>query len=193
MMKLTKFGPETAKANRRRDYEGFYHKYCHGKGLDIGYRGSMQDADPIHNAYGIEFDTPGYDGKNLPFLNESQDFVYNSHCLEHISDYKQVIKEWFRVIKTNGFLIITVPHQFLYEKKLNLPSRYNEDHKRFYTPASLLKEVEESLEPNTYRIEYLKDCDEGFDYSIPPEQHSNGEYQIELVIKKIQKPKWDIK
>lgn len=187
------YGPETNKAHLRRSFENFYYLYTKGNGLDIGYKGSLKDADPIINSIGIDTDYPGYDGIILPFSDNSKDFVYNSHCLEHISNYKDTIKEWFRVIKIGGYLIITVPHQFLYEKKLNLPSRYNEDHKRFYTPASLLKEVEESLEPNTYRIEYLKDCDQYFDYSIPPEQHSNGEYQIELVIKKIEKPNWDIK
>jgi SAM-dependent methyltransferase len=190
---MKKYGPESDKAHDRRLRENFYTNYLIGSGLDIGYKGSLKDADPIWNATGIELDYPGYDGKILPFPDNSQDFVYNSHCLEHIADYKQAIREWYRVIKTGGFFIITVPHQFLYEKKLNLPSRYNGDHKRFYTPASLMKEVEESLIPNSYRVEYLKDCDEGYDYSVVPETHACGEYQIELVLKKIQTPTWIIK
>lgn len=187
-------GPETDKSEPRRIREGFFDKYMQGNGLDIGYRGSIQDAEPVApNAIGIEMDYPGYDGRTLPFDDQSQDFVYNSHCLEHIVDYKQPIREWFRVLKVGGYLIITVPHQFLYEKKADKPSRYNGGHHRFYTPAKLMKEIEESLEPNTYRLRYLQDCDEGFDYTIPPEQHSHGEYQIELVIQKINKPDWNIK
>jgi SAM-dependent methyltransferase len=188
-----KYGPETEKADNRRRNEFFYYKYFNGEGLDIGYKGSLKDSHPIYNSIGIDTDYPGYDGKTLPFANESKDFVYSSHCLEHISDYKQAIQEWYRVIKINGYLIITVPHQFLYEKKKNLPSQFNEDHKRFYTPASLLKEVEESLIPNSYRVVYLQDCDQFFNYDIPPGTHSCGEYQIELVLKKIQTPTWTLK
>lgn len=187
------YGPETQKAHERRFREWFYFKYCQGKGLDIGYQGSDKNHEPIENAIGVDTDYPGYDGKSLPFFDEEVDFVYSSHCLEHIEDYKQALQEWMRVIKFGGYLIITVPHQYLYEKKAFTPSNFNEDHKRFYSPGSLLIEVENSLEVNSYRVEYLKDCAEGFDYSIPPELHSSGEYQIELVLKKIQVPKWMIK
>lgn len=186
-------GPETEKSHNRRVRTGFYSKYMNGNGLDIGYRGDVINAEPVlDSAIGIEFDYPGYDGEHLPFENESQDYVYNSHCLEHILQTWIPIKEWFRVLKVGGFLIIVVPHQFLYEKKKNLPSLYNGDHKHFFTPAYLLEKIEEALEPNSYRIRYLQDCDEDFDYSRPPLVHSGGEYQIELVIEKIVKPNWEL-
>lgn len=186
------FGPETQKAHDRRNKAGFYKKYCQGKGLDIGFAGYVEGSKPITNSIGIDRDYPGYDGINLPFSEGSQDFVYSSHCLEHIEDYKGTIKEWHRVVKVGGFIIITVPHQYLYEKRASLPSQFNADHKRFYTGTSLLREIEESLLPNSYRIVYLQDCDNGFDYNIPVASHSSGEYQIELVLKKIETPKWSI-
>lgn len=191
-MRSNNSGPETSKACDRRSKEGFY-KYLEGTGLDIGYKGSVKDADPIvNNAIGIDTDYPGYDGVHLPFASETRDFVYNSHCLEHIKDWKEAIREWMRVVKIGGYLIITVPHMYLYEKKASLPSRWNGDHKRFYTPGSLMIEVENALSPNSYRVVYLKDCDEGFDYNIGPTNHSCGEYQIELVLKKIKCPNWEI-
>jgi len=88
--------------------------------------------------------------------------------------------------------VIIVPHQFLYEKKAYLPSNWNLDHKRFYTPASLLKELELSLKPNTYRVRFLEDGDQDFNYSIPPNIHSGGQYEITLVIQKIVPPAWDL-
>lgn len=188
-----KYGPETEKAHKRRLSESFYSKYCTGQGLDIGFAGAVDGAQPIWNAIGVDKDYPGYDGNILPFTNESQDFVYSSHCLEHIDTWQQAISEWYRVIKLGGYLIITVPHKFLYEKKASIPSNWNGDHRRFYTPASLMSEIEASLAPNSYRVEYLKDCAEGFDYSIGPELHSGGEYQIELILKKIAKPSWELK
>lgn len=186
------FGPETQKAHERRVREKFYELYCQGSGLDIGHSGS-DNSEPITNAIGIDVTFPGYDGTILPFGNETQDFVYSSHCLEHIENYTQSLVEWWRVLKTGGHLIITVPHKCLYEKKANLSSNFNGGHLRFYTPGSLMKEIEESLQMNSYRLIYIKDCSEGFDYGIPPEKHSCGEYSIELVLQKITLPIWTLK
>ena len=186
-------GPETEKAHVRRIKTGFVARYLQGHGLDIGYRGGIIDADPIMpDAIGIDLDYKDYNGITLPFPNESQDFVYSSHCLEHIEKEIDAIHEWLRVVKINSFLIIVVPHQYLYEKKLSLPSVFNSDHKRFYTPGSLLSVVEEALPPNSYRVRLLRDCDDDFNYSIPPGQHSFGEYQIELVLQKIKLPTWSL-
>jgi SAM-dependent methyltransferase len=191
---MRKVGEESSKSYMDKINNKFFHKYMGGVGLDIGFAGYIPGVEPIlKTAIGVDTNYPGYDGKTLPFESESQDYVYSSHCLEHISDYKQAIKEWYRVTKVGGFIVTVVPHQFLYEKKLNKPSRYNEDHKRFYTPASLLKEFEESLEPNSYRVRLLEDGDKGFDYSIPPEKHSHGEYELTLVIEKIPLPSWKMK
>jgi SAM-dependent methyltransferase len=164
-----------------------------GCGIDIGYRGSQYYNIPVLNkSIGVDLDYPGYDGVTLPFNTASLDYVFSSHCLEHIDHSVAAIRDWFRVLRTRGHLIICVPHQFLYEKKRALPSRFNEDHKRFYTPGVLLREIEEALEPNTYRLRSLQDNDIGFNYGIPPEQHANGCYEIECVIQKIEKPSWEI-
>lgn len=192
-------GPESRKSYLDKTsikVESFFHKYMSGKGLDIGYRGYEEEKTlPIlPNAIGIDKNFPNYNGTNLPFEDNTQDFVYSSHTLEHVSNYQEVIHEWFRVLQINGYMIIIVPHKFLYEKKQSLPSLFNEDHKRFYTPSTLLSEVEESLPVNSYRVRYLEDNDLGYDYSIEPEVHPqiNGCYEITLVIQKIQLPTWKI-
>lgn len=187
-------GTESRKSWYRKFLGRFFVYYMKGKGLDIGFSGYTPNIVPIlDTAIGIDIDYPGYDGRTLPFADNSQDYVYSSHCLEHISDYKQAIQEWYRVVEVGGYIITVVPHKFLYEKKANLPSQWNEDHKRFYTPASLLQEFEQALEPNSYRVRFLEDGDTGFDYSIPPEEHSGGEYEITLVIEKIAKPTWSLR
>ena len=187
-------GPETQKAEARRLRDGFFEKYMRGRGLDIGYKGSLRDqAEPVlPGAIGVDEDYPGYRNNILPFPDESQDYVYSSHCLEHIKDPTPPLQEWFRVVKTGGFLIVTVPHRDLYEKKLVRGSRWNGDHKRFYTPSSFLAEIETALGVNSYRIRHLIDCDDGYDYSIPPTVHPVGEYQIECVVQKIVPPTWSI-
>jgi hypothetical protein len=103
-----------------------------------------------------------------------------------------MIRDWHRVLRSGGFIVCLVPHQFLYEKKRSRPSLWNADHKRFYTPATLLGEFEASLQPNTYRVRHLRDNDENYTYHIGPEAHAEGGYEIELVVQKIDKPKWNL-
>jgi SAM-dependent methyltransferase len=190
-------GPETQKAEPRRNrypLYSFFGEYMGGKGLDIGHRGSVgEQAEPVlPDAIGVDRDYPGYNGKVLPFPDESQDYVYSSHCLEHVKDPIVTLQEWYRVVKTDGYLIVTVPHRDLYEKKLSRPSRWNAGHRRFYTPSVLLTEIESAFVPNSYRIRYLQDCDEGYDYTIGPDKHAAGEYQIECVVQKLKAPAWSI-
>lgn len=185
-------GPGTERRHQARLRDGFYERYLSGPSiLDIGFRGSVPDAVPVvEGAVGVELDYPGYDGIHLPFADESQDAVYVSHCLEHIADHAGAIAEWYRVLKTGGFLIIIVPHRHLYERKLTLPSRFNPDHKRFYTSGSLLQEVEAALPPTGFRVRLLQEIDDGFDYARPPEDHALGCYDLELVVQKIAIPAW---
>lgn len=187
-------GPEAAKSYAARRESGFFDRYLSGAAiLDIGYRGADLEALPItENAIGIGLDYPGYDGLTLPFPDHSQDAVFSSHCLEHLPNPEQTIREWYRVTKIGGFIIIIVPHQFLYEKKLVPPSKWSDEHLRFYTPATLLKEVELALRPNSYRVRRLADNDLWFDYGIGPEEHSFGCYEIELVLQKIPLPAWKL-
>jgi predicted SAM-dependent methyltransferase len=46
-----------------------------------------------------------------PFQDESINLVYASHCLEHFShrEVPTVLQEWFRVLKKDGVLRISVP------------------------------------------------------------------------------------
>lgn len=192
-MQERRLGPEAAASNEYRILTGFYNQYCQGKGLDIGYRGSVKDADPVlPNAVGIDLDYPGYNGLHLPFDDETQDYVWASHILEHVVNWQKTLQEWYRVLKVGGYMIICVPHKALYEKKSRPPSKWNGDHKRFYTPGSLLLEVEAALPMNKYRIRSLRDNDRDFDYTIPVDKHSGGCYEIELVVQKIEGPTWDL-
>jgi len=118
----------------------------------------------------------------------SQDAILASHVLEHIEDWAASLADWYRVLKIGGHMVIAVPHRDLYERRSFLPSIFNEDHKRFYTPASLLSEIEDALPVGGYRIRSLKDVDDGFDYAIPPDRHAVGCFEIELVLQKIEIP-----
>jgi len=181
-----KVSGESSKSNRSRIDSGFMHRYLSGVNiLEIGGTGDGTGVPITDNAINIDLGFPGYDGVHLPFDDGSQDALYSSHCLEHIEDYNSTLQEWFRVIKVWGYMIIIVPHQLLYEKKVNLPSRFAGGHKRFYLPSLLLNEIQISLPVSEWRLRHMRENDDDFDYQIPPHVHSTGAYEIECVIQKI--------
>src|ERR1035438_9803678 len=111
-------GAESRKSWSDKYLHGFFDKYMSGVGLDIGGKGYLEDVHPIlPSATIVGLDYPGYDGYILPFRDNSQNYVYSSHVLEHIDDRHKAIIEWFRVVKTSGYVVIVVPHQWLYERK----------------------------------------------------------------------------
>lgn len=190
---MKKRGPESQKNHETRLKTGFYKKYMSGRGLDIGYKGNGGRADDtvpvLDTAIGIDMDYPMYDGKTLPFPEAEFDYVYASHVLEHVEPAHEYIADWFRVLKPGGHLVIAVPHQDLYERKGYPPSKWNPGgHKRFYRPYKLLREIEMSLGTNTYRIRHFRDNDEGYDYTVPLDEHPRGAYEIECVIEKLKNP-----
>lgn len=186
-------GYESRKAYRRRCESGFWDRFIAGpKVLDIGFRGGINDALPIvEGAIGVELGYPGYDGETLPFDTESIDTVHASHVLEHVPFDN--LKDWFRVIRIGGTLIIMVPHAYLYERRISVPpSRWSPEHLRAYTPTLLLMHLELRLTPNTYRIEHMADVDDGYDYDLPITSHPVGCLEIELVLRKRTEPAWRV-
>lgn len=182
---ITPSGCETSKAHARRVREGFFEKYCQGEGLDIGCA-----SDPLTPECS-GWDLPNGDAQYLDGVeDESFDFVYSSHCLEHMVDVRIALKNWFRVVREGGTLILYIPHRDLYEKKRTLPSRWNIDHKHMFligraeAPDTLdiVEEIKVSL--TGYDIEYVKKCDEGHTIDNPL-VHSDGEYSIEIIIRKL--------
>ena len=56
----------------------------------------------------VDIEAPG---NQLPFDNNSIDFVISSHVIEHFYDPIQAIKEWLRVVKPGGYVYIIAPHK----------------------------------------------------------------------------------
>jgi SAM-dependent methyltransferase len=187
-------GLEARKSYNDKLDSGFWNRYINGSSvLDIGFRGYDGGVPIIEGAIGIDLDYPGYDGSTLPFPDESQDAVYSSHCLEHIPNHLQVIRDWYRVTKIGGHIITVVPHAMLYERRRRPPSRWaGWNHQRFYTPQALLAEFEAALTPNSYRVRHMMENDARYTYDFPTDRHPDGCYEIELVIQKIPLPLWTL-
>lgn len=93
-----------------------------GFGLDIG-----AGNDCLPGA--LAWDKPQGDAQQLPFVPAKIfDFVYSSHCLEHMTDPHRAIRRWFEVVRPGGKLYVVVPTWEHYEKK-HWPSKFSGDHR----------------------------------------------------------------
>lgn len=122
----------------------------------------------------------------------SQKVLFAPWLLQDISDYRYALQRWFACIEVGGFLVVTVPHAFLHDRRAQLPSRWRPTQKRLYTPASLLAEVEEALVPNSYRVRWLGDEDTGYDYALGCNAPPVGRQDIALVVERINPPAWTL-
>lgn len=94
-------------------------------GIEIG--GSTQNSYQLKRAINVDFaDDPGVwqdtrfepatvhlvaNGDDLPFKDNTLDYVLSSHNIEHYFDPVQALKEWWRVIKPGGYIVVIVPHK----------------------------------------------------------------------------------
>jgi SAM-dependent methyltransferase len=98
-----------------------------GRGIDIGC-----GPDPI-NANARRFDIEDGDANDiLDYVDDRFDFVYSSHCLEHMRDPRKALLDWWKLVKPGGHLLLIVPDEDLYEQGV-FPSRFNRDHKATFT------------------------------------------------------------
>jgi SAM-dependent methyltransferase len=176
---------ETTKARPRREREGFFQKYCSGRGLDIGYGGDPLTPDCL--GWDIEHGDAQY---LMGIEDQTFDFVYSSHTLEHMANPGVALRNWWKAVKPGGHLILYLPHRDLYEKRQTLPSRWNMDHKYFFIldnndppdTIGILPLIDDTL--SNYEVTEAKECSEGHTIR-EPERHSDGEYSIEVVIRKL--------
>ncbi len=157
--------------------------------VEIGHRSHWPESTAIvSQATCVDLDQTGQWTSSL--AETSCDAVLAHHALERIDDYRKALKTWFGLLKTGGYLILLVHHQFLFERKLQPPSLWNRDHKRFYTAASLMREVEEALPASAFRLRRLEEDDEGFDYDLRPDAPAVGGCDLVCVLQKIGRPDW---
>lgn len=158
-----------------------------GKGLDIGC-----GKDPIF-PHVRGFDTKDGDANKISaYINETFDFVFSSHCLEHMNNPYSAIQEWWKLVKEGGCLYVAVPDEDLYEQGV-FPSRFNVDHKWSFT---MNKESSWSIRSINVielistlpqgRLLKLELQDKGYDYSRHNEDQTWGPAmaQICFVVKK---------
>jgi len=128
--------------------------------------------------------------RSVERLSGGPSLIFVHNVLQFLVETRLFLAGCFAKLTTGGVMVVTAPHQFLYERKLRLPSRRERRHRRFFTPNTLLAEIEEAIDPCAYRVRYLADCDAGYDYRADIADEPDGGQDIVVVIEKIALPPW---
>lgn len=77
------------------------------------------------------------DATNLYWFKDNVfDVVFSSHCLEDIEDTESTLREWLRVLRPNGYLILYLPHKKYYP---NIGQPFaNIGHKHDFLPEDII-------------------------------------------------------
>lgn len=166
--------------------------YLKGDGIDIGCGN-----DPVFS-HVQPFDMEHGDANHISkYISKKLDFVFSSHCLEHMHDPVHALNEWYSILKKEGYLFVVVPDEDLYEQG-HFPSRYNTDHKWTFTLSKQKSWSKKSInvidlanslvEKHGGEVISVKLQDHNYDYAIY--RHSGGWWSHRLWrwFKKVSRP-----
>lgn len=105
------------------------------------------------------------------FASGSMDFVFSSHLLEHIKDAEKALKEWWRVVKIGGHLVLYLPHKDFYPNVGREGA--NPDHKHDFIPKDIIAFMKE-----------IAKSTRGWDLLRSEKRNNDNEYSFLQVYKK---------
>jgi len=112
--------------------------------------------------------------ERLPqFASGGIDCVFSSHLLEHIVDYKSALKEWWRLVRPGGTLILYLPHRELYPN-IGQPGS-NPDHKHDFVNDDIIEAMRE----------VASGSDTGWDLVVNEKRDQLREYSFFQVYRKL--------
>ena len=80
--------------------------YCTGDGLDLG-----AGLWPLPGMTPVDLERGPGAGRTLDDCPaHSQDFVFSSHCLEHIAEWEAALRAWVEKLRPGGRLFLYLPH-----------------------------------------------------------------------------------
>lgn len=167
-----KYPSETSKCRPR------LAKYCIGNGVDLGFGGDAITPSAVR----VDFPRPyattegqpvqlGGDCQNLEWFRDGcLDYIYSSHLLEDFEDTEAVLKEWLRVLKTGGLLIIFCPDEQVYRRHCKDTGQYyNQCHKHADFSLQKVKGILAKLGQN--HIVYEKPLVDVYSWDLVAKKH----------------------
>lgn len=143
-----------ASGNAARFIIPFAKEVCKGDGLDIGcnrYEWKFQDAfpvDPVLNQWEANLLPEPHD---IGIFAKDWDYIFSSHCLEHLHDWTGVLNYWKTKLRSSGVLFLYLPH----------PSQEywltwnNRKHVNILHP----QDIENYLKSNGFKNVFVSGCD----------------------------------
>lgn len=157
-------------------------RYCQGQGLDLGC-GKEKISEW---AFGIDLskeesvaDFAADLGSGLTlFADEQWDYIFSSHVLEDMKHPTLVLRDWWRLLKFGGHLVLYLPQKGLYPKAGSMvevaPGEFkplaNADHKQDFEAADILAMLDEFA---------------SYEILVNEIRGEDDEYSFELVVKKL--------
>ena len=135
---------------------------CKGLGYDIGCmkkEWAFPGAIPIDKSF---FD--GSEALCLPF--KGVDYIFSSHCLEHLDDWVEALNYWTSLIKPGGVLFLYLPHP---EQKYWLPW-FNRKHRHSFTP----KLIKDYMIDHSYKNIFNSEIDLNHSFMIMGEKNGGA-------------------
>jgi predicted SAM-dependent methyltransferase len=149
--------------------------YCEGYGCDIGFGGDkIKKTDCVGIDYAQPYTNTGKDpvdiacdvmNERIPVADDTFDYVYTSHLIEDFVDTQAGLKEFIRVLKPGGRLILVFPDQRKYEeycRRTGQPLNMHHVHKDMGLAFMLDKMCE--IGGLEYELLYQNNC--GIDYNV---------------------------
>ena len=120
----------TAEGNAAQFILPFAKYFCKGEGYDIGCA-KEEWSIPGATLVDINHKFNTLDAYNLP--SKKVDYIFSSHCLEHLHDWVYALEYWIFNLKINGNLLLYLPH---YNQEYWRPW-YNRKHNYAFTEQIL--------------------------------------------------------
>jgi len=180
------FDPNQPQSNEAAKIKWEIVPYTRGMGLDLG----CSYYKPFRHFIGV--DNLSYHGENMSsneelmlrlsvdvvadaqrlpmFSSQSMDFVFSSHLLEDFKDTESVLREWWRVIRPAGHLVLYLPHKELFPNIGTYSSNHSHEHD--FIPQDI--------------IDIMKSVG-GWDLVVNETRKSGNEYSFFQVYKKFER------
>jgi SAM-dependent methyltransferase len=127
--KNTSYPAFQAKGNAAQFAIPFALYFCKGVGYDISF---SKEEWKFPGAIGIDENMKnGFDASHLP--DGQVDYIFSSHCLEHVDNWVTTLEYWISKVKKNGVLFLYLPD---FSQEYWRPWN-NSKHRHCFTPEIL--------------------------------------------------------
>jgi len=128
--------PEAARISETSKCRATLAPFCVGDGLDIGFGGDpivqTAIAMDLPQRYARYLENPQHlhgDATNLRWFKDGAlDYVFSSHVLEDFQDTAAVLREWLRVLRPGGRLVLFLPDEQAYRAHCRREGKQPNEH-----------------------------------------------------------------